>query len=326
MGITSKPLIKGAVTAADIGVNFAEGVLILDSHFDEIERIRRDPDLLPSERERQLSAVLTRMAASGAMTVFSAKADIGELSKLARNNGIELKKIQFDLGVMSDPAKKILVLDPDTTPPKNLDADTIVAGRPTVKGKLLDKDKTRGIHVSRVKAVVADIGDTAKAGNHVKGVEAKQRLHDLLKKRWKASEIERAEKLKKNSPKLDEILTDEEFIAIRCYTSEMYGEINPALRNQRIGEWEPVVDEASSGLTKLAENGLIYKGEVKRHASFSDSKIDELFKKDGVFTDKAFLSATYKKDGDSAFNDKKYGDDNNIEDRCGNRIDFRISR
>ena len=59
------------------------------------------------------------------------------------------------------------------------------------------------------------------------------------------------------------------------------------------GEYAGLVDNATSGMDTLRQNGFQYEGMVRRDVFFSQGQIDTLFRNsDGVFKDPAFLSST----------------------------------
>lgn len=80
---------------------------------------------------------------------------------------------------------------------------------------------------------------------------------------------------------------------------DLYREINPALRAGNLGEWAPVVDEATAGLAKVRAEGYVFKGRVRRDATFDLKQIDDLFPENGYFQDRAFVSGS--KDVDRVF-------------------------
>jgi hypothetical protein len=92
-------------------VNLAQGVLILDDQFDaverELERLRKDPNILPEERARQMSALFVRLAATGALTYISLRADASQIADLAKKRGIPADKTKLLLGDLKDESKKI---------------------------------------------------------------------------------------------------------------------------------------------------------------------------------------------------------------------------
>ncbi|MEW6344530.1 MAG: DUF6531 domain-containing protein [Paraburkholderia sp.] len=122
-------------------------------------------------------------------------------------------------------------------------------------------------------------------------------FQDFLRKKWGARNVDDALAAKRANPALDNILTDNEYLAVRGYTSNLYEEINPALRAGDPGEWSDLTSEASNGLSKLAENGYAYTGDVVRNLRLTDAQVDQLFPAGGVFQDKAFLSTTSDLDG-----------------------------
>lgn len=153
----------------------------------------------------------------------------------------------------------------------------------------------------------AEAGEVAGAGKAANAAKAGDGVHvtaprplsisELLEHKWGKAKVEEALAAKRADPKLNALLTDEEYLAIRAYTSNLYREINPALRRGAAGEWEGLVKEASRGMEKLAENGYGFKGVVRRDAFFSKGEIDRLFKRDGVFADPGFLSSSTKLEG-----------------------------
>jgi|GEM_PF-2525548 len=117
-------------------------------------------------------------------------------------------------------------------------------------------------------------------------------VRDLLNKKLGEARVERFLEAKRADPKLDAVLTDEEYLALRGYTSNLYREVNPALRQGTPGEWQPISDAASSGLQKMSANGYANEGTVVRRANFTDEQIHQLFPDEGVHTDKAFVSTS----------------------------------
>jgi uncharacterized Zn-binding protein involved in type VI secretion len=122
-------------------------------------------------------------------------------------------------------------------------------------------------------------------------------LVELLNDKWGEAKVNDAIAAKRANTKLDSLLTDQEYLAIRAYTSPLYKEINPALRSGKPGEWQILAEEASSGMDKMANNGYGYNGIVTRDVKFSDSEIANLFPDNGVFTDKGFMSTTTEVNG-----------------------------
>jgi ADP-ribosyltransferase exoenzyme len=120
-------------------------------------------------------------------------------------------------------------------------------------------------------------------------------LADLLNK--KGFDVEYALAKKRANPRLNSLLTDDEYLAIRGYTSGLYQQINPALRSGRAGEWQDLVDNAATGMDKLAKNGYGRSGIVVRDVTFTQDEIAKLFPDNGVFNDKAFFSTTSERSG-----------------------------
>ncbi|MBP1206141.1 putative Zn-binding protein involved in type VI secretion [Duganella sp. 1411] len=123
------------------------------------------------------------------------------------------------------------------------------------------------------------------------------KVQDFLEKKWGKDAVDDALESKRSDPRLDALLTDDEYISIQAYTSNLYREINPTLRAGNLGEWAPVVDEATEGLAKMRGQGYLFKGRVRRDATFDLKQIDELFPEDGYFQDKAFVSSSKDVDG-----------------------------
>lgn len=123
------------------------------------------------------------------------------------------------------------------------------------------------------------------------------KVKDFLEKKWGKDAVDDALASKRSDPKLDALLTDDEYISIQAYTSNLYREINPALRAGNLGEWAPVVDEATEGLAKMRADGYRFKGRVRRDATFDLKQIDDLFPENGYFQDRAFVSSSKDVDG-----------------------------
>ena len=117
-------------------------------------------------------------------------------------------------------------------------------------------------------------------------------VRNVLNEKLGESKVEEFLAAKRADPKLDALLTDEEYLAVRGYTSNLYKEINPALRQGTPGEWQPVSEAGSSGLKKMSENGYAKEGPVVRRGNFTDEQVQQLFPDDGVYTDKAFVSSS----------------------------------
>jgi uncharacterized Zn-binding protein involved in type VI secretion len=117
-------------------------------------------------------------------------------------------------------------------------------------------------------------------------------VRDLLNTKLGETRVERFLEAKRADPKLDALLTDEEYLALRGYTSSLYKDINPALRQGTPGEWQPMSDAASSGLQKMSANGYANEGAVVRRANFTDEQVHQLFPENGLHTDKAFVSTS----------------------------------
>lgn len=145
----------------------------------------------------------------------------------------------------------------------------------------------------------ADAAEAGKGGDGVHVAAAKSgALRELLERKWGKLQVEEALKAKRADPKLDALLTDDEYLSIRAYTSNLYKEINPALRAGNVGEWSGLTDEAASGMSKLSKNGYGFDGIVRRDAYFTDAEIAKIFgSPGGTFSDKAFLSTTSELNG-----------------------------
>ncbi|GLU35890.1 ADP-ribosyltransferase domain-containing protein [Trinickia caryophylli] len=117
-------------------------------------------------------------------------------------------------------------------------------------------------------------------------------FQEFLKREWGTRDVEDALAAKRLNPALDRILTDNEYLAIRGYTSNLYEHINPALRAGDAGKWSQLTSEAANGLGKLADNGYVYSGDVVRNLHLTDDQVHQLFPVNGVFSDRAFLSTT----------------------------------
>ena len=120
---------------------------------------------------------------------------------------------------------------------------------------------------------------------------------EILKTKWGESNVADALAAKQANPALDGLLTDDEYLSIRGYTSNLYSEINPALRSGVPGDWQALADNASSGMGKLAANGYGYQGTVIRNAQFTNDQVASMFQSGGTFTEKAFMSTTSDMNG-----------------------------
>lgn len=104
---------------AEGSVNVAQGVLILDDQFDtvqrELERLRKDPNLLPEERARQISVLFARLAATGALTFIALRADAEQLASLAKKRGVPTAKSRRSLDDFADTEKHIDLNEPKPT-------------------------------------------------------------------------------------------------------------------------------------------------------------------------------------------------------------------
>lgn len=123
------------------------------------------------------------------------------------------------------------------------------------------------------------------------------KLKRFLRKKWGKGAVDQALARKRADPKLDALLTDDEYISLQAYTSALYREINPALRAGSAAEWTLAVNAAVQGLAKMRASGYLITGQLRRDASFAPKQIDDLFPESGVFQDKAFVSSSKKMDG-----------------------------
>ena len=107
---------------AEGSTNLAQGVLILDDQFAtvarELDRMRNDPNLLPEERARQISALFARLAATSALTYMSLRADAAQLADLAKKHGIPAGKTKLTLADLKDETKKVELGAPKATESK----------------------------------------------------------------------------------------------------------------------------------------------------------------------------------------------------------------
>ena len=127
-------------------------------------------------------------------------------------------------------------------------------------------------------------------------VKATPSTQDVLKGKLTSAETRDALATKRKDPKLDALVTDNEYLAIHAYTKEHYSAINGELRkNGHVpdNEWHPVVTDADSGLKKMAENGYLHDGTVIRDVYFTPEQHASLFPDGGVFTEKGFTSSTH---------------------------------
>lgn len=123
------------------------------------------------------------------------------------------------------------------------------------------------------------------------------KIKEFLEGKWGKARVDKAIARKRSDQLLDALLTDDEYLSLQAYTSNLYREINPALRAGKAGEWEAVVDEATQGLAKMRENGYRYTAAVRRDATFDLKQLDEFFPENGVFQDKTFVSSSAKLEG-----------------------------
>ncbi|BBA35518.1 PAAR motif-containing protein [Methylocaldum marinum] len=122
-------------------------------------------------------------------------------------------------------------------------------------------------------------------------------LVDLLNEKWNPNNVARALAAKRGDSKLDALLTDHEYLAIRAYTSGLYKQINPALRSGNPGEWRVLADEAATGMKKMADSGYGFQGITRRDVTLTDEEIAELFPDNGIHVDNGFMSSTTKSAG-----------------------------
>lgn len=176
-----------------------------------------------------------------------------------------------------------------------------VPGTAMVKGasavaKVAKGSKALDVAADATKIPKMEVAASTAAGHrgvYAKGLLASQSVRSLLTKKKGPKWVEQALAEKRADPKLDALLTDDQYLSIRGYTSNLYNEINPALRSGAPGEYASLIDNASSGMDTLRQNGFQYEGIVRRDVFFSQGQIDTLFRNsDGVFKDPAFLSST----------------------------------
>ena len=123
------------------------------------------------------------------------------------------------------------------------------------------------------------------------------KVKEFLEGKWSKAAMDKALARKRADQSLDSLLTDDEYLSLQAYTSNLYRGINPALRAGQAGEWEAVVNEATHGLAKMRENGYLYASAVRRDATFDLRQLDTLFPENGVFQDKTFVSSSAKLEG-----------------------------
>jgi RHS repeat-associated protein len=165
---------------------------------------------------------------------------------------------------------------------------------PLVQVDVLGLDQTTKSDTTKSTDVDGKEG-VAKAKADGDGPEG-QSVGDLLNRKLGPDKVSDMLAAKRANKELDQLLTDDEYLAIRGYTSNLYGDINPALRRGDAGEWSPLVKNAESGMDKMAKNGHAHEGAAKRGATFTDAQIAELFPEGGTFKDPAFLSSSSKTD------------------------------
>lgn len=128
--------------------------------------------------------------------------------------------------------------------------------------------------------------NTSKAGS--------VKVREFLERKWSKNDVDKALARKRADGSIDALLTDDEYLSLQAYTSNLYHEINPALRAGKAGEWEAMVSQATQGLAKMRENGYLYPAAVRRDATFDLKQLDDLFPRDGIFQDKTFVSSSAK--------------------------------
>ncbi|MDH2433905.1 ADP-ribosyltransferase domain-containing protein [Pokkaliibacter sp. MBI-7] len=100
---------------------------------------------------------------------------------------------------------------------------------------------------------------------------------------------------KKDTTPQATMLTDDEFLAIHLYSTNLYRPINHHLRYEPNPEVQPVVDALKDGLAKLAQhpdyqvNTTLYRGIEKR---MPDSEIMQRFNAEKPYRDQAIMSTT----------------------------------
>ncbi len=100
------------------------------------------------------------------------------------------------------------------------------------------------------------------------------------------------------------VLTQDEYLSLHLYTTNMYEPINNGLRGLSPVDkekWSKVAANADSALEKLSKNPkLKFEGVVIRGDNVDDMPLEELFPKDGIHKDLGFKSSSYDPGG--AFN------------------------
>jgi hypothetical protein len=103
---------------ARIGTDLVQGILVADSHLDELRALTDDPDLVPEERARKLLVLFQALAAGTLLTYFSLRAsarDLANLDKQARHLTTDdrARSIRDKLSALTDPDE---TLDPSRPP------------------------------------------------------------------------------------------------------------------------------------------------------------------------------------------------------------------
>jgi ADP-ribosyltransferase exoenzyme len=122
-------------------------------------------------------------------------------------------------------------------------------------------------------------------------------VYDLMNRKLGESKVNEILSQKRMRPEFDTLLSDEEYLGVHGYTTNLYEEINPALRAGNPGEWQPLVDKAVTGMDKMAANGFAHEGPAMRITQLSNEQIAQLFPDNGIHQDMAFMSSSSKMQG-----------------------------
>jgi len=155
-----------------VGTDSATGVLVAEEHFQRLDAIGKDPDLLPEERARQLLSVMSELTALGMMTYFSMKATGRELDHLETkvahlteqqvSSPDQLKSTKERLDTLVDKQGKLNFVDPPVSEGHTSKPQTAVDARAKA-GRHKTTVKVVEVHTPPPRVLDAEETDLAKA-------------------------------------------------------------------------------------------------------------------------------------------------------------------
>ncbi|MGH7438661.1 MAG: hypothetical protein ACRENE_23475 [Polyangiaceae bacterium] len=284
------PLIARAALFGAVGADGVQGVMIAEESVREIERIRDDPNLTPSEKTDQICTVLRGLAIAGTLiyvNVKGTKADLENLSTQSKHFP-DTPTPQQKLDALKDPA----------TVPESSGAPNLTEPPALPEGHTADGTHTTKVQIDQEEQTPQASGRSNDA--HLRSPE--QRLRDAMGNAHYERHLAEVSNLRAAHPEVAS-LSDDEVICLRAYLEDVPKPEFAGLRDfQRINRALVSGDQAQltalreyiDTLTRTVKKMPPYEGRVSRKvpADVADEEVQRQFKQGGEWSNANFLSTS----------------------------------